>query len=60
MISLQMKNNMDNYVLIDDITDHLHVATVVTNVETCKSVYAAGKKGIFRVKILLNLRYLMV
>ena len=39
-----VNNNMDNYVLIDDITDHLPVATVITNVETCKSVYAAVKK----------------
>ena len=36
-----VNNNMDNYVLIDDITDHLPVATVLTNVDVCKSVHPA-------------------
>ena len=45
-------NNMNNYVLIDDITDHLPVATVLTTVDICKSVHPTVKKETFRTKTL--------
>ena len=35
---------MDNYVLIDDTTDHLPIVTVLTNVEKGKSVDGIVKK----------------